>query len=118
MRIRIKRAEDPPAPEDGYRILVECPWDEGAIPEEAHIDLWARELTPSDDLCEYLRGDEARWDEFRRRYYAELNVRVEEISSLAKMASQQQVTLVYATGPERYNTAVALREFVEYRFNL
>jgi uncharacterized protein YeaO (DUF488 family) len=118
MRIRIKQADQAPAEDDGYRILVECPWPDGAIPEEARIDLWANDLTPSDDLCAWFGQDSTNWDEFRRRYYGELNARVEELSRLAKMASQEQVTFVYANGTDRYNMAVALREFIEHRFNL
>ena len=70
--IRIKRIYDPPAPEDGRRVLVDRLWPRGVAKEAAHIDDWLKEIAPSDELRKWFGHDPARWEEFRQRYRQEL----------------------------------------------
>jgi uncharacterized protein YeaO (DUF488 family) len=112
---RIKRIYDAAAPEDGYRVLVDRLWPRGLPKEKAAVDRWLRELAPSTGLRQWYGHDPARWDEFRRRYFAELAVApaaaaVEELRAL--IAAHRPLTLLYASREEALNNAVALREYL------
>jgi uncharacterized protein YeaO (DUF488 family) len=68
MDLRLKRAYEPVAATDGYRVLIDRIWPRGVKREEAHLDEWARELAPSTELRTWFGHDPARFDEFQRRY--------------------------------------------------
>ena len=72
--LRLKLAYDEPAPEDGRRALVDRLWPRGLKKEAAALDLWAKDLPPSDELRKWFGHDRERWVEFRRRYTAERRV--------------------------------------------
>ncbi len=111
--IRLKRAYEPPAKEDGTRILVERLWPRGVSKDEAAIDLWAKEIAPSSDLRKWYGHDPARWEEFRTRYRAELANKDELLSDLKSRIVEGPVTFVYAAKDEQRNSALVLREFLE-----
>ena len=108
--IRLKRAYEPPAPEDGTRVLVDRLWPRGVSKAAARIDQWLKEIAPSADLRKWFGHDPARWPEFRRRYAEELRERAGALRALRKLASNEPVTLVYAAHDESHNDAVVLRE--------
>jgi len=70
--IKIKRVYDPPSEEDGFRILVDKLWPRGVSKEKANVDLWLREIAPSDDLRKWFSHDPKKWEEFKRKYEREL----------------------------------------------
>lgn len=70
--IGYRRVYDEPAPADGKRVLVDRVWPRGLRREDAHLDEWMREIAPSTELRRWYGHDPARFDEFRRRYLAEL----------------------------------------------
>jgi len=117
MAIRIRRAYDPPLPEDGRRVLVERLWPRGIKKENLHISAWLRELAPSNELRRWFGHDAARWEEFQRRYHEELRGDRQQqlIDELAQQAARHNVTLIYSTREERFNNAVALRDIIEER---
>lgn len=117
MPVRLKRAYDPPAPEDGYRVLVDRLWPRGLRREEAHVDAWLRDLAPSDALRRWFGHDPARWEEFRRRYLEELRepARQALLEGLERRARGGTVTLVYGARDAERNQAVVLREALEKR---
>ncbi|HLT47955.1 MAG TPA: DUF488 family protein [Rubricoccaceae bacterium] len=107
--IRIKRAYDPPAPEDGVRVLVDRLWPRGLRKAEARIDWWARELAPSTELRTWFGHDPAKYEAFVRRYRDEL-AGSEALDRLRALADAgETVTLVYAARDEAHNNAQALR---------
>ena len=110
--LKIKRVYDPPAKEDGYRILVDRLWPRGLTKEKAAIEEWRRDLGPSDALRRWFGHDPDRWDEFRRRYRAEIEKAglMTDLRKIAKMATSQDVTLVFGARDETHNQAVALKE--------
>lgn len=112
MPILIKRAYEKPAKDDGYRILVDGLWPRGISKEEAGIDLWLKELAPSGELRKWFAHDPAKWDEFRRRYFLELDHIPDAVKRLADMARLGKLTLVYGAKEERFNNAVALKEYL------
>jgi len=111
--LKVKRVYDPPAAEDGYRILVDRLWPRG-IPR-ARVDEWRRDLAPSDALRRWFGHDPSRWDEFRRRYRAELEAsgKIEDLRDIARRARRGTVTLLFGTREVEHNNAVALREIIE-----
>jgi len=108
MNIRIKRAYEPPAPSDGFRILVDRLWPRGLSKEKAHIDLWLKEIAPSPELRTWFSHDPAKWEEFRSRYLTELHGKSKEFDQIREKARDGVVTLVYAAKDERHNDAVVL----------
>ena len=111
MTIHLKRAYDPPAPEDGARILVDRLWPRGVTKEKARIDLWLKEIAPSDALRKWFGHEPAKWPEFQLRYLKELEARPAAVAKLAAEVRGGPVTLVYAARDEEHNNAVALKEF-------
>jgi uncharacterized protein YeaO (DUF488 family) len=113
--IRIKRVYEPPAPEDGYRVLVDRLWPRGLKRKDAAIDAWLRELAPSTELRRWFGDDDASWPEFTRRYRKELAA-PELAASLADLRARARagvVTLLYAKRDMQENNAVALRDYLE-----
>ncbi|MGC1954286.1 MAG: DUF488 family protein [Gammaproteobacteria bacterium] len=114
MTIQVKRVYDPPAPEDGYRVLVDRLWPRGLSKDRAAVNEWLHEVAPSTDLRRWFAHDPARWAEFKRRYSAELAAPAarEAIARLQTLAADGEITLLYAATEEVHNNAVALREYL------
>jgi uncharacterized protein YeaO (DUF488 family) len=107
--IRLKRAYEAPAAEDGIRVLVDRLWPRGVTKKSAGIDYWFKELSPTTDLRKWFGHDPARWDEFRRRFAIELRDHTDDIERLRNLAKQSPITLVYGARDELHNDAVVLR---------
>lgn len=110
--VRLKRAYEPASAEDGVRILVDRLWPRGLSKSNAAIDQWLKEVAPSTELRRWFGHDPDRWDEFRRRYQAELSRNPEPLAELRAMARKGTVTLVYAAHDEHHNQAVVLRDLL------
>lgn len=110
--IRLKRAYLPPAPEDGLRVLVDRLWPRGISKSDAKIDRWMKELAPSSELRRWFGHDPSRWDEFRRRYEAELSQRADLLDELRELAQNGPLTLVFGARDELHNQAVVLRDLL------
>ena len=110
--IKIKRAYDKPAVEDGLRILIDRLWPRGLTKNKAAIDFWFKEIAPSTKLRKWFSHDPDRWSEFRRRYIGELKAHVSQVSEIRKLARNGPVTLVYAAHDESHNDAVVLRHIL------
>jgi len=110
--VGLKRAYERSSPDDGTRILVDRLWPRGVRKADAAIDQWLKQLAPSTELRKWFGHDPARWEEFRRRYRAELRKQGETVEALRALARQGPVTLVYAARDQRHNEAVVLRELL------
>lgn len=110
--IETKRAYDPPAPEDGTRILVDRYWPRGVSRKELAVDGWQAEIAPSEDLRKWFDHDPAKWAEFRRRYHEELDRKTEPVEALLEAGRTGTLTLVYAARDTEHNNAVALRSYL------
>jgi uncharacterized protein YeaO (DUF488 family) len=108
--IRLKRAYEEPDRADGRRILVDRLWPRGVTKADAAIDLWFKDLAPSTELRKWFGHDPGRWDEFRRRYSAEIHDHGESLARLRELARDGTVTLVYSARDEVHNDAVVLRQ--------
>ena len=96
--LKIKRAYDKKATADGKRILIDRLWPRGLSKAEAGIDEWLKELAPSTELRKWFGHDPGKWDEFRKRYLAELSdaEKVALLERIAKTAEHNTVTLIYS----------------------
>ncbi len=110
-----KRVYEESAKGDGYRILVDRLWPRGLSKDRAQIDLWLKEVAPSDALRKWFGHDRARWPEFKRRYFKELADKKEVVETIVKKASKETVTLLYGAKDEDCNNAVALQEFIKQK---
>lgn len=110
MDIRLKRAYEPAAPSDGYRVLIDRLWPRGVSRERARLDEWDQELPPSKRLREWFRHEPGRFEEFRRRYIEELRGQRSRLSELRRRARRGTLTLVYAARDTEHNDAVVLAQ--------
>ncbi|MDH4984944.1 DUF488 domain-containing protein [Aminobacter anthyllidis] len=111
-QVKIKRAYESPASDDGTRVLVDRLWPRGLKKTDAAIDHWAKELAPSTELRKWFAHDPVRWEEFRRRYSEEIREHRGEIDRLRDLARKGPLTLVYAAHDEVHNDAVVLRDIL------
>lgn len=108
--VRLKRAYEPAAEDDGARVLVDRLWPRGLRKDEAAIDRWEKSVAPSTELRRWFGHDPARWEEFRRRYAEELDGHSAELGELRALARHGRLTLLYSAHDEAHNQAVVLRE--------
>jgi uncharacterized protein YeaO (DUF488 family) len=107
--IRLKRAYEPPAANDGVRLLVDRIWPRGVRKANAAINQWMKDIAPSTALRKWFGHDPARWEEFRRSYVEELGEHPEQLTRLRTLAREGRITLVYSAHDEQHNDAVVLR---------
>jgi uncharacterized protein YeaO (DUF488 family) len=111
--IAIKRAYEASAKTDGKRFLVDRLWPRGVKKEDLAIKAWLKDVAPSNELRQWYHHDEDQWDEFRRRYFAELKENPDAWQPLLEAAREGTLTLIYSAKNEDHNNAVALKEFLE-----
>src|SRR5690349_20928168 len=108
MAIRIKRIYEPASPDDGYRVLIDRIWPRGVTAQHAALDVWERELAPSDELRRWYGHTPTRFDEFARRYRAELERHRDELRALRRRARAGTVTIVFAARDAEHSNAAVL----------
>jgi uncharacterized protein YeaO (DUF488 family) len=113
--LRIKRVYEPPDTDDGTRILVDRLWPRGISKDRGQIDLWLRDIAPSDGLRKRYHGNPEDWDSFRAAYFAELATETARAASRILLDHLQNgpVSLLYAARDEKRNNAVALKAWLE-----
>jgi len=111
--IRVKRIYDADEEEDGFRILVDRVWPRGFKKDNWKINLWLKNIAPTSSLRKWFYHDPDKWDEFKRRYFEELKDKNELVNDVIDKCKLGTVTLIYGTKEERYNNAVALKEYVD-----
>ena len=113
--IQIKRAYEPPAHSDGQRVLVERLWPRGIKKTELEADAWLKDVAPSTALRKWFGHRVERWQEFQRRYRAELDANPDAWEPLLESGRRGTVTLVYGAHDEAHNSAVVLRDYLAER---
>jgi uncharacterized protein YeaO (DUF488 family) len=111
--IKIKRVYDIAASEDGHRFLVDRLWPRGVKREGLNRVDWVKEAAPSNELRNQFHHDPARWEDFRRRYFAELDSIPDAWRPLLEAARTETVTLLYSARDTEHNNARALKEYLE-----
>jgi uncharacterized protein YeaO (DUF488 family) len=113
--LQIKRVYEPAEDGDGFRVLVDRLWPRGISKEKARIDLWLKDIAPSDDLRRRFHGEPSKWKEFVTAYAKELHAEPAKAAaeSLREHARHEPATLLYAARDEEHNNAVALKTLLE-----
>ena len=111
--IKIKRAYQPAEDEDGFRILVDRLWPRGISKEKAKLDLWMKEVAPSNVLRKWFAHDPERWEEFQTKYKQELKDKKEFLKEIKNDEKEKStITLVYGAKDEEHNNAVVLKDLL------
>lgn len=112
--IETKRVYDKPTKTDGFRVLVDRLWPRGLTKEKAHVDLWIKEIAPSDELRKWFHHEEGSWPEFAKKYKKELAGKgglLTEVKQLLK--KHGTITLLYGSKDEKRNQAVILAKILQ-----
>ena len=113
--LKTKRVYEPTEASDGVRFLVERLWPRGIKKEELRMEAWLKDLAPSPALRKWFAHDPAKWDEFQRRYRAELEANPDAWQPILRAAKKGIVTLLYSARDTEHNSAVLLKAFMETR---
>lgn len=111
--IKIKRIYESPSVEDGLRILVDRLWPRGVKKEQAHIDYWYKEITPSNDLRKWFAHKEENFEKFSELYREELRSQEEILEQIKKWSAEKPVTLIYAAKDPKINHAIVLKKVLD-----
>lgn len=109
----LKRAYDPAAPDDGFRIYIDRLWPRGMSHDTFHYDMWDKEIAPSTQLREWFHADPAtRWEGFKAKYSMELKDNPAFAALLREIAGKPRVTLLYSSRDHDRNNAVVVKEML------
>jgi uncharacterized protein YeaO (DUF488 family) len=112
--LHIKRVYEKPEKNDGFRILVDRLWPRGITKQKAAIDLWLKEIAPSNELRTWFAHDPSKWTEFQRKYRAELRTKKDSLDTMRRIIQENtSVTLVYGAKDTQHNNAVVLNELLK-----
>ncbi len=111
--LQIKRVYEQPEADDGLRFLVERLWPRGIKKETLKMEAWLKEVSPSPDLRKWYAHDVNKWQEFQRRYRAELAAHPEAWKPILEAARHGTVTLLYSAHDTEHNSALVLLSFLE-----
>lgn len=111
--INVKRVYLQPDQADGNRFLVDRLWPRGIKKDNLHYDAWLKDVAPSDGLRTWYKHDPEKWQEFKRRYFAELDEKPEVWKPILDAAQKGDITLLYSTRKVGNNNAVALKTYLE-----
>lgn len=118
MQIWKRRIYDKPTKQDGTRILIDRIWPRGVSKEDARLDAWLKEIAPSTELRKWFDHDPNKWNRFKRSYFTELDNKDEALEKLEKIADGGRVTLVYSAKDTERNNAVALKEYIQKKWDM
>ena len=110
--VKLKRAYEAASAADGHRILIDRLWPRGVKKADAAIDLWLKDIAPSTGLRKWFGHEPTRWEEFCRRYRAEVDNQQEQLAELRALAQRRPITLVYSARDELHNNGVVLRDII------
>jgi len=111
--LKTKRVYEPAEPSDGARFLVDRLWPRGIKKEKLEMEAWLKDVAPSQNLRKWFAHDPAKWQEFQRRYRAELEANPDPWKPILEAAKQGNVTLLYSARDSEHNSAVLLKAFLE-----
>ncbi len=114
--IRIKRVYDFPTEEDGFRILVDRLWPRGMSKGKAKLNVWMKDIAPSEQLRTWFNHEPSKWVEFQKKYKTELSEKQAAIKQIEQLEKEKGViTLVYSARDTEHNNAVALKSIIEHK---
>ena len=116
--IQIRRIYDKSLSHDDnlcFTILVDRLWPRGLRKDKVRVDLWLKDIAPSDQLRRWFGHDPVKWDAFREKYFAELDSKSELVQAILDKAEKDSICLLYGAKDEKHNNAVALKELLDHR---
>lgn len=113
--LRVKRVYEPAEKADGLRVLVDRLWPRGITKEKADVDLWLKDIAPSNELRKRFHAKPEHWGEFKKAYAQELKESKEAVGLILDKLELMPVTLLFAAKDEEHNNAVVLRELLAKR---
>ena len=112
--IRVKRVYESPSKDGGWRVLVDRLWPRGLTKEKAAVDLWMKEVAPSDALRKWFGHEPEKWPAFEKKYRAELARKKELLAEIKQMEKEHgTVTLLFGRKDEKQNQAVVLANILK-----
>jgi uncharacterized protein YeaO (DUF488 family) len=111
--IKVKRIYEPASDDDGFRVLVDRLWPRGVSNADARIDLWLLEIAPSDALRKWYKHDPEKWEEFKTRYFAELDQHTELLDPILNRPGHDVMTFLFSSKELKLNNAYALKAYLE-----
>ena len=117
--IRVQRIYDNPKGrnnnDNDFRILVDRLWPRGLTKDKVKVDLWQKDIAPSNLLRKWFGHDEKKWNEFKRRYFKELDKKGELVNMILSKLKEDSssMTLLYGTKEDKFNNAVALKQYLD-----
>lgn len=111
--IRIERVYEPAEPSDGTWVLIDRLWPRGFSKEQLKFSEWLKEVAPSNELRKWFSHEPQKWEEFKKRYIAELDSNQEAWKPLVKIAQSGNTTLLYSSRDSEHNNAVVLKGYLE-----
>ncbi len=112
MEIQTKRVYEPKDPDDGLRVLVDRVWPRGMTKDQVQADLWLKDTAPSTGLRKWFAHDRQKWEEFKRRYFLELDMQHDTVERLLRVTAKMRLTLLFSARDTECNQAAALREYL------
>ena len=113
MVIKVERIYNNPRGNSTFRILVDRLWPRGLSKDKVKVDLWQKDIAPSNTLRKWFSHDERKWEEFKARYFKELEKNSASVNMIVDKAKEESITLLYGTKEEKFNNAIALKEYLE-----
>jgi len=113
MSIMFERIYGSPQGGQGFRVLVDRLWPRGLRKDRVSFDLWLKEAAPSDALRVWFAHDPAKWTDFKRRYFKELDSKTDWLDRLVSQSRGRPIVLLYGARDKEHNQAVALKEYIE-----
>ena len=111
--IKIERIYNNPRGNKSFRILVDRLWPRGLSKDKVKMDLWQKDIAPSNSLRKWFGHDDEKWNEFKRRYFKELDKNIDSVDQILDKVKEGSITLLYGSKEEKFNNAVALKEYLE-----
>lgn len=112
--IKLKRAYEKAEKSDGFRILVDRLWPRGMSKTKEHLNLWLKEIAPSNELRKKFGHDPKKWEQFKKEYAKELHENKELVKALKVFLKEHKtITFVYGAKDELHNNAAALKEYLQ-----
>jgi uncharacterized protein YeaO (DUF488 family) len=110
MTVRVARVYDERKRGEGTRVLVDRLWPRGMRRDDERIDEWLPDVAPSTGLRRWYGHEVDKFDEFARRYEAELgdDAHREAVDGLRTSVKKRSVTLVTATKDVEHSQAAVL----------
>lgn len=101
-----------------FRLLVDRLWPRGMSKEIAKLDLWLKDIAPTEELRTWFSHNPEKWEEFQQKYQRELSEKKDLLNQIKQIEKQHgTVTLIYSAKDTEHNNAVVLKKYLNQKGN-